>query len=120
VLRLEANLLQQQHEERRNREDLARGTQGRKGAASDENGYHARGSPFLKKDFPTDAPRNRRRSRPTRAKVTQPLARGPGPTSHTPWVSATVCGEGEPPREEHATVFGSAPLGRRHMQRPSL
>jgi hypothetical protein len=69
-----------------------------KGAASDENGYRAQGNPFLKKDFPTDALRRHRRSRPTHAKVTQPLTRGPGPTSHTPWASVSKCEEGEPPR----------------------
>jgi hypothetical protein len=77
------------------------------------------GIPFLKKDSPTDAPRHRRRSRPTRAKVTQPLTRGPGLTSHTPWASTSVCGKDEPPREELATVCGSAPL-RLHRKRPSL
>jgi hypothetical protein len=85
----------------------ARRTRGRKGAASDENGYRARGNPFLKKDSPTDAPRRRRISRPTRAKETQPLARGPGPTSHAPWASVSVCEEGELPR-----VFISAESSR--------
>jgi hypothetical protein len=28
----------------------------------------------------------------------QPLTRGPGPTSHTPWASASECEEGESPR----------------------
>jgi hypothetical protein len=28
----------------------------------------------------------------------QPLTRGPGPMSHTPWVSASECEEGESPR----------------------
>jgi hypothetical protein len=49
----------------------------------------------------------------------QPLTRGPRPTSHTPWASASVCGEGELPREEHATVCGSAPLRLRRKQRPN-
>jgi hypothetical protein len=52
--------------------------------------------------------------------VTQPLAQWPGPTSHTPWASASVCGEGEPPHEEHAIVSGSAPLCLRRKQRLSL
>jgi hypothetical protein len=40
-----------------------------------------------------------------RAKVTQSLARGPGPTSHAPWVLASMCGqEGEPPHKERATA----------------
>jgi hypothetical protein len=93
-----------------------RRTQGRKGAASNENGYRTRGNPFLKKDYPTDAPRRCRRSRPTRAKVTQPLARGPGPTSHTPWASVFMCEEGKPPREERT----SAPFHLRQKQRTSL
>jgi hypothetical protein len=78
------------------------------------------GAPFLKRDSPTDAPKHSRRPRPTRAKVTQPLARGPGPTSYTPWASASMCGEGEPPREEHATACGSAPLHLCRKQRASL
>jgi hypothetical protein len=78
------------------------------------------GIPFLKKDSPTDAPRRHRRSRPTHARVTQPLTRGPGPTSHTPWASGSVCREGEPPREEHATACGNAPLHLRRKQWPSL
>jgi hypothetical protein len=57
-----------------------------------------RGIPFLKKDSPTDTPRRHGRSRPMRAKVTQPLARGPGPMSHTPWALVSMCEEGEPPR----------------------
>jgi hypothetical protein len=52
--------------------------------------------------------------------VTQSLARGPGPTSHTPWASASLCGEGKPPREEHATACGSASLHLRRKQRTSL
>jgi hypothetical protein len=90
------------------------------GTAGDENGYHARGSPFLKNDSSTDAPKRRRRSRPTRARVTQPLARGPGPTSHAPWASVSVCDEGGSPREEHATACDSAPLHLRRQQRTSL
>jgi hypothetical protein len=93
-----------------------RRTRGRKGAASDENGYRTRGNPFLKKDSPTDTPKRYGRSRPTRAKVTQPLARGPGPTSHTPWVSVSVCEEGEPPCEERTAV----PLHPRRKQRTNL
>jgi hypothetical protein len=50
----------------------------------------------------------------------QPLTRGPESTSHTPWASASMCGEGELPREEHATVCGSAPLRLRRKQRPTL
>jgi hypothetical protein len=45
---------------------------------------------------------------------------GPGPTSHNLRASAFVCGEGEPPREEHATACGSAPLHLRRRQRTSL
>jgi hypothetical protein len=82
--------------------------------------YQAWGSPFLKKDSPTDAPKRHRRPRPTRIKVTQSLARGPGPTSHTPWASASMCGEGEPPRKEHATACASASLHLRRKQRTSF
>jgi hypothetical protein len=50
----------------------------------------------------------------------QPLARGPGPTSHTLRASASVCGEGEPPREVHATACGTTPLHlRRNQQQTS-
>jgi hypothetical protein len=51
-----------------------------------------------------------------RAKVTQPLARGPGPTSHTPWVLVSEYEEGEPPRKERT----AAPLHLRRKQRTSL
>jgi hypothetical protein len=34
--------------------------------------------------------------------MAQSLARGPGPTSHTPWVPVPGCEEGEPP---HAPVL---------------
>jgi hypothetical protein len=78
------------------------------------------GIPFLKKDSPTDVPKHRRRPHPTRVKVTQSLTRGPGPMSHTLRASASVCGEGEPPREVHATTCGSAPLHLRRKQRPCL
>jgi hypothetical protein len=46
----------------------------------------------------------------------QPLARGPGPTSHTPWASVSECEEGEPPREERT----AAPLHLRRKQQTSL
>jgi hypothetical protein len=75
------------------------------------------GVPFLREIPPTDAPKHRKSPRPTRAKVTQSLTRGPGPTSHTLWASASVCGEGEPPREEHVTACGGLPLHLRRMQR---
>jgi hypothetical protein len=71
---------------------------------------------FLKKDSPTDAPKRRKRSRPTHAKVTQPLTQGPGPMSHTPWASVSVCEEGELPREERTV----APLHPRRKQRTNL
>jgi hypothetical protein len=44
---------------------------------------------------------------------------GPRPTSHAPWALASVCGEGKPPREEHATAHGNAPLRLRRKQRTS-
>jgi hypothetical protein len=56
---------------------------------------------------------------PPRAAV-QPLAQGPGSTSHTPRASTSVCGEGEPPRKEHTTSYGSVPLHLRRNQQPSL
>jgi hypothetical protein len=41
-----------------------------------------RGESLFKEDSPARAPRHHRKSRPTRTKVTQPMTRGPGPTSH--------------------------------------
>jgi hypothetical protein len=58
------------------------------------------GIPFLNKDSPTDALKRRRRPRPTRAKVTQPLTRGLRPTSHPHWASVSVRKEGKSPRKE--------------------
>jgi hypothetical protein len=40
--------------------------------------------------------------------------------SHAPWVLASVCGEDEPPCEEHATACGGASLHLRRKQRTSL
>jgi hypothetical protein len=40
--------------------------------------------------------------------------------SHAPWASTSVCGEGEPPREEHATACGSVRLHPRRNQQSSL
>jgi hypothetical protein len=39
--------------------------------------------------------------------------------SHTPWVLASMCGEGELPHEEYATARGNAPLHLRRKQRTS-
>jgi hypothetical protein len=44
----------------------------------------------------------------------------PGPTGHTPWASTSMCGEDEPPREEHATTCGGASLHLRRKLRTSL
>jgi hypothetical protein len=41
---------------------------------------------------------NRRASSSPPKAVDQPLTRGPGPTSHTPWASASECEEGESSR----------------------
>jgi hypothetical protein len=51
-----------------------------------------------------------------RAKMTQPLARGPGPMSYPLWASVSEYEEGEPPREERT----AAPLHLRRKQRTSL
>jgi hypothetical protein len=45
-----------------------------------------------------------------RTKATQPMTRGPGPTSHTTGMLVSECEEGEPPREERTTARGSVPL----------
>jgi hypothetical protein len=54
-------------------------------------------------------------SSPLKAAVL-PLTRGPGPTSHSPWASVSVCEEGGPPREERTAT----PLRLRRNQQPSL
>jgi hypothetical protein len=74
-----------------------------------------RGESLFKEESPASAPRRRRKSRPARTKVAQPITRGPGPTSHAAGVRVAECEEGEPPR-----VRGSAPLHLRRKQQPSL
>jgi hypothetical protein len=59
---------------------------------------------------------NRRASSSPPKAAAQPLTRGPEPTSHTLWVSVSVCEEGEPPRKERT----AAPLHLRRNQQPSL
>jgi hypothetical protein len=78
--------------------------------------------PWVQRSHTTNSatPRDhRRRPRPTRAKADQPLARGLVPTS-PPWVSASVCEEGKPPREEHATACSGASLHPRRKQQTRL
>jgi hypothetical protein len=60
----------------------------------------ARGESLFKGDSLTGASRRHRKSRPTRTEATQPMTRGPRPTSHTAGVRVSKCEEGEPPREE--------------------
>jgi hypothetical protein len=62
---------------------------------------------------------NRRASSSPPKAADQPLTRGLGPMSHTPWASVSECEEGEPPREEQATARGSAPLHLRRNPQPS-
>jgi hypothetical protein len=50
----------------------------------------------------------------------QPLAWGPRPTCLAPGAPVSMCGEGEPTREERATACGSAPLCPRRNRQPSL
>jgi hypothetical protein len=50
-----------------------------------------RGESLFKEDSPAHAPRRRRKSCPTRTKATQPLTRGPRPTSHTAGVWVSEC-----------------------------
>jgi hypothetical protein len=52
---------------------------------------NTRGESLFKEDSLTRAPRRRRKSRPTRTKETQPLTRGPRPTSHTAGVRVSEC-----------------------------
>jgi hypothetical protein len=47
--------------------------------------YCTRRESLFKEDTLARAPRRRRKSRPTRTEATQPMTRGPGPTSHTRW-----------------------------------
>jgi hypothetical protein len=49
----------------------------------------------------------------------QPPAWGPRPTCHTPGVPIPEYEEGEPPREERASAYGSVPLRLRQNQQPS-
>jgi hypothetical protein len=79
-----------------------------------------RGESLIKEGSPARALRCRRKSRPTRTKATQPMTRGPRPTSHTAGVRVFECEEGEPPREERTAARGSAPLYLRRKQWPSL
>jgi hypothetical protein len=50
-----------------------------------------RGESLFKEDSLARAPKRRRKSRPTRTKATQPMTRGPRPTSHTTGVQVFEC-----------------------------
>jgi hypothetical protein len=84
------------------------------------HGCYSRDEPLFKGRLPRSRLETPREASPDAHQCTKPLARGPGPTSHTLRASASVCGEGEPPREEHATASGSAPLHLHQKQRTSL
>jgi hypothetical protein len=81
-----------------------------------EHNRCTRGESLLKEDSLDRAPRRRGKSRPTRTEATQPMTRGPGPTSHSAGVRVSECKEGEPPRKERTAVL----LHIHRKQQPNL
>jgi hypothetical protein len=53
-------------------------------------------------------PRKRASSSPSQETTAQSLTWGPGPTSHTPWVSVPGCRKGEPPHAPVVRFLGAA------------
>jgi hypothetical protein len=80
------------------------------------HGCYLRGEPFLKADSSDRAPKDHKKFSPNAHRSTQPMLRGPDPTSHTAGATASWCAEGEPSCEKRFTV----PLHLRQGQRSSF
>jgi hypothetical protein len=80
------------------------------------HGCYPRGEPLLKADSSDHAPKGHEKSPPDAHQSTQPMIRGPDPTSHTAGATASWCAEGEPSCGERFAV----PLHLRQGQRSSF
>jgi hypothetical protein len=67
------------------------------------HGCYSRDEPHFKGRLPRSHPETPWEVSPDAHRCTQPMTRGPGPTSHTTGALVSECGEGEPPRKERAT-----------------
>jgi hypothetical protein len=80
------------------------------------HGCYSRDETLLKGRLPRSCLETPRKVSLDAHRRTQPMTRGPSPTSHTVGALVSECREGEPPRKERIAV----PLRLRRKQQPSL